>query len=38
VESNLEICTEQDPELLEIEPSHQVRCWLYSQDEDHSDG
>lgn len=38
VENNLEICTEQDPELLEIEPGHQVRCWLYSQDEDHSDG
>lgn len=34
VEHNLEICTEQKPELLEIEEAHQVRCWLYSQDGD----
>lgn len=34
VDNNLQICTEQRPELLEIEPAHQVRCWLYSQPED----
>ena len=34
VEHNLEICTEQEPQLLEIEEGHQVRCWLYPQDGD----
>jgi oligopeptide/dipeptide ABC transporter ATP-binding protein len=31
VEHDLEICTEQMPELIEISPGHQVRCWLYEQ-------
>ena len=31
VEHDLEICTEQMPELIEISPGHQVRCWLYKQ-------
>ncbi len=30
VENNLEICTVEKPELLEVEPRHEVRCWLYS--------
>ena len=34
VENNLQICTEEKPELLEIEDRHQVRCWLYSQPDD----
>ncbi len=29
VERNLEICTQQEPELKFIQPQHQVRCWLY---------
>ena len=29
VENNLEICTQQEPELRNIQPRHQVRCWLY---------
>ena len=29
VEANLEICTEVHPGLLEVEPAHDVRCWLY---------
>jgi oligopeptide/dipeptide ABC transporter ATP-binding protein len=26
---NLQICTEQEPSLIEHEPGHKVRCWLY---------
>ncbi len=29
VENNLEICAQQEPELKNIQPRHQVRCWLY---------
>jgi len=29
VENHLEICTQQEPELKNIQPRHQVRCWLY---------
>jgi oligopeptide/dipeptide ABC transporter ATP-binding protein len=29
VEHDLEICTQQEPRLLEVEPNHFVRCWLY---------
>ena len=29
VENELEICTQEKPELLEIKSGHQVRCWLY---------
>ena len=29
VQNNLEICTSQKPELLEVAPGHKVRCWLY---------
>lgn len=32
LEHNLEICTVTKPDLIETEPGHQVRCWLY-QDE-----
>jgi peptide/nickel transport system ATP-binding protein len=41
IEHELEICTQEKPELLEIEPGHQVRCWLYPQpfaDPELSDG
>ena len=29
VENNLEICTEEEPELKAIAPNRKVRCWLY---------
>ncbi|MCA9922986.1 MAG: ABC transporter ATP-binding protein [Anaerolineales bacterium] len=29
IEHNLEICTEQEPELKQIGPNRSVRCWLY---------
>ena len=29
VQNNLEICTEEEPELKEVAPNHMVRCWLY---------
>jgi oligopeptide/dipeptide ABC transporter ATP-binding protein len=29
VEHDLEICTQQEPELVEVERNHKVRCWLY---------
>jgi oligopeptide/dipeptide ABC transporter ATP-binding protein len=38
IENNLEICTVEKPELLEIEPGHQVRCWLYPQQPVATDG
>ncbi len=28
-EKNLEICTQREPELLEVEGDHAARCWLY---------
>ena len=32
---NLAICTEKEPDLIEILPSHLVRCWLYQSSEEH---
>jgi oligopeptide/dipeptide ABC transporter ATP-binding protein len=32
VDAGLTICTEQDPDLIEISPNHKVRCWLYQED------
>ncbi len=29
VENNLEICTQEEPELKSVAPNHWVRCWLY---------
>jgi oligopeptide/dipeptide ABC transporter ATP-binding protein len=31
----LEICTERRPSLIEHEPGHTVRCWLYEDAENH---
>jgi len=28
-QKGLQICTEQEPDLIPIEPGHKVRCWLY---------
>ncbi|NLF51745.1 MAG: ABC transporter ATP-binding protein [Leptolinea sp.] len=35
-EHNLEICTRQEPSLVEIQPGHHVRCWLYQSSDDHT--
>jgi oligopeptide/dipeptide ABC transporter ATP-binding protein len=32
----LSVCTQVEPELVEIAPQHTVRCWLYSDSEQHS--
>jgi len=29
IEQNLQICTEQEPDLIEFKPGHLIRCWLY---------
>lgn len=29
IKNKLHICTEQEPDLIEAEPGHMVRCWLY---------
>jgi peptide/nickel transport system ATP-binding protein len=31
VENNLEICTQQEPELVDVAPNHTARCWLYKK-------
>ena len=35
VKHGLKICTEVDPELIEVKPGHIVRCWLYQNAEGH---
>ncbi len=32
VDNGLEICTVQEPDLLEVAPGHTARCWLYAED------
>ncbi len=32
IENELEICTQQAPELIQITPTHQARCFLYSEE------
>ncbi len=32
---DLAICTEVEPELIEVRPNHDVRCWLYASQGDH---
>jgi oligopeptide/dipeptide ABC transporter ATP-binding protein len=34
-EYELKICFEVDPSLIEVEPAHKVRCWLYEDHEGH---
>lgn len=31
VENDLQICTEEEPHLISIEPNQKVRCWLYEE-------
>lgn len=31
IEQKLEICTQEEPNLIEVSPNHKVRCWLYEK-------
>ena len=33
VENKLEICVQEEPQLEEVTPGHEVRCWLYAESE-----
>lgn len=35
IENGLKICTEVEPELVEVLPAHTVRCWLYIDHDGH---
>ncbi|MFZ5819411.1 MAG: ABC transporter ATP-binding protein [Chloroflexota bacterium] len=35
VEHGLKICTDSDPELIDVKPGHKVRCWLYQNSDGH---
>jgi len=35
VEHQLKICTEVEPDLIEVVPAHTARCWLYQETEGH---
>jgi oligopeptide/dipeptide ABC transporter ATP-binding protein len=35
IENQLSICTDQEPDLIEANPGHIVRCWLYQDTENH---
>ena len=34
-EYGLKICTETEPDFIEVKPEHYVRCWLYQSTTDH---
>jgi oligopeptide/dipeptide ABC transporter ATP-binding protein len=34
LEHNLTICTEKEPDLIEVQSRHSVRCWLYQDDDE----
>lgn len=36
VQHSLSICTEEHPELIDIDESHKVRCWLYQDGKNHT--
>lgn len=35
VEYGLSICTEEEPDLIDLAPQHTVRCWLFQSSGDH---
>jgi oligopeptide/dipeptide ABC transporter ATP-binding protein len=35
VEHNLQICTQREPDLVEADTGHKVRCWLYQSSGEH---
>ena len=36
VNYNLEICTEKEPNLIQVGDGHQIRCWLYEDSDQHT--
>jgi oligopeptide/dipeptide ABC transporter ATP-binding protein len=38
LDHDLRICTERDPDLIEYEPDHYVRCWLYQDQKEKRNG
>lgn len=36
VTHNLTICTEREPNLIEVDDHHKVRCWLYEESDQHT--
>lgn len=36
VNHNLSVCTEKNPELLDVGDAHKVRCWLYQDSDQHT--
>jgi oligopeptide/dipeptide ABC transporter ATP-binding protein len=36
IEYQLEICTQIEPDLIEVRPNHTVRCWLYQNSEENN--
>jgi oligopeptide/dipeptide ABC transporter ATP-binding protein len=38
LDHDLQICTECEPDLIEYEPDHYVRCWLYQDQKEKRDG
>lgn len=37
LEHNLQVCTEREPDLVDYEPDHSVRCWLYQDQKERLD-
>ena len=38
LDHDLQICTEREPDLIEYEPDHYVRCWLYQDQKEKRNG
>ena len=36
IQHNLAICTEQDPDLIQYDEGHIIRCWLYQDSSQHT--
>jgi oligopeptide/dipeptide ABC transporter ATP-binding protein len=36
VNHNLAICTETEPDLIQIGEAHKIRCWLYQDSDQHT--
>lgn len=35
IEHNLTVCNEIEPNLIQVDPQHKVRCWLYEESDRH---
>jgi oligopeptide/dipeptide ABC transporter ATP-binding protein len=36
IEHNLTICNEAEPQLIQVDSTHKVRCWLYQESDQHT--